>query len=312
MNLGSPTSQNYLGSPTSPASGGQQNGGYLPGFLMGDHSIMSPGCSPHISRQLSSPGKLNRSMSHMSNSTVGMTSVPTTPLPFPSARGPALLKENLNTSGRLHSRTDKPGGPPTTGLLSGVTPSKGMTPNSTYNSPFTRLDSTGLDSSSRTHEITQSEESGDPLATWVTVFGFPPAAASYVISQMASCGTVLQHVLPPNANWMHLRFQTRMQARKALSKAGSVLGGTIMIGVGPCTEGSVLDQSHVNTSVLENSMVGSGVANLSNTFGTPRTIRPLTQAFKDAQTENKVVPGVNTPNKDNGIVGKAMGYMFGW
>lgn len=130
---------------------------------------------------------------------------------------------------------------------------------------------------------------------------------------MSSCGTVLQHVLPPNANWMHLRFQTRMQARKALSKAGTILGGRIMIGVGPCTEESVLDQSHVNTSVLDNSLAhGSGVTNLSNNFGTPRSIRPLTQAFKDAQTENKVVPGVSTPNKESGLVGKAMEYIFGW
>ena len=36
-------------------------------------------------------------------------------------------------SGRLHSRADKPGGPPTTSLMGG------LTPNSTINSPFNRL-----------------------------------------------------------------------------------------------------------------------------------------------------------------------------
>lgn len=311
MNLGSPV-HSYLGSPqfgspNSGSSGGQGGGGgYLPGYLMGDPHQMSPGTSV-ITRQLSSPNKLNRSMSNMSST--GMVSTPTTPLPYSSARGPGLLKETLNHSGRLQSRSDKPGGPPTTSLLSG------LTPNSTFNSPFSRFDTTaGFDGTpSRTHEIrTQGEEGVDPHSLWVTVFGFPPSAASYVISQLSACGTVLQHVLPPNANWMHIRFQTRLQARKALSKNGAVLGGTIMVGVAPCTELAVLDQTNVNSSVLDSSISGSGVANISTNFGTPRTIRPLTQAFKEAQSENKVVPGTNTPNKNSGLVSKAMEYIFGW
>lgn len=312
MNLGSPV-HNYLGSPQfgSPNSGssgvqGGGGGGYLPGYLMGDPHQMSPG-APVITRQLSSPSKLNRSMSNMSST--GMVSTPTTPLQFTSTRGPGLLKETLNHSGRLQSRSDKPGGPPTTSLLSG------LTPNSTINSPFNRFDTTaGFDGTpSRTHEIkNQGEDGVDPASLWVTVFGFPPSAASYVISQLGACGTVLQHLLHPNANWMHLRFQTRLQARKALSKNGTVLGGTIMIGVCPCTDTSVLEQSAVSCSVLDSSITGSGVANISNNFGTPRTIRPLTQAFKEAQSENKVVPGTNTPNKNSGIVSKAMEYIFGW
>ena len=36
------------------------------------------------------------------------------------------------------------------------------------------------------------------------------------------------------------------------------------------------------------------------------------QAYKDAQDENKVVPGTNTPTRSNGIVSRAMEYMFGW
>jgi len=312
MNLGSPT-QNYLGSPTSlgspMASSGQQQG-YLPSYLMGDtHQISSS--SPLVSRQLSSPSKLNRSMSNMSTSTTGVLhSVPTTPLTLNSTRGPGLLKENLNQSGRMQSRSDKPGGPPTTSLLSG------LTPNSTINSPFaSRLDMTGgLDgNSSKVHEITQNDDGGDPLIVWVTVFGFPPAAASFVISQLSTCGTVLQHVLPPNANWMHLRFQTRLQARKALSKNGSILGGTIMVGVAACTEESVLNQANTNTShsILESSTLGTNVSNISG-LGTPRSVRPLTQAYKEAQTENKVIPGIATPNKSTGMMSKAMECMFGW
>ena len=75
-------------------------------------------------------------------------------------------------------------------------------------------------------------------------------------------------------NWMHQLF-IRMQANKAVTKNGSVMGGSIMIGITHCTDQSVLDNGQ--TSVLETS-VNPGVANLSSTLGgTPRSIRPLTQ-----------------------------------
>ena len=66
-----------------------------------------------------------------------------------------------------------------------------------------------------------------------------------------------------------------MQANKAVTKNGSVMGGSIMVGITHCTDQSVLD--NVQTSVLEAS-VNTSVANLSSTLGgTPRSIRPLTQ-----------------------------------
>ena len=98
------------------------------------------------------------------------------------------------------------------------------------------------------------------------------------------CGTVLQHIIHPNSNWMHVRMQTRsvqesipllnillsvcaisrafsslivktdgsfaallltcillrMQANKAISRNGAVLGGSIMVGVTACTEAGVI------------------------------------------------------------------------
>jgi len=102
-----------------------------------------------------------------------------------------------------------------------------------------------------------------------------------------------------------------MMANKAVAKNGCVLGGSIMVGISNCKDTSVMD--HLNTSSLvDNSILSSSVANLSTGLGTPRTIRPLTQAYKEAQAENKVVPGTNTPSKNNGLVSKAMEYMFGW
>ena len=45
--------------------------------------------------------------------------------------------------------------------------------------------------------------------TWVTIFGFPPSAASYILQQFSQCGTVLQHHIPANGNWMNIRYQTK-------------------------------------------------------------------------------------------------------
>lgn len=37
-------------------------------------------------------------------------------------------------------------------------------------------------------------------------------------------------------NWMHLQYQSKLQARKALSKDGKVFGDAIMVGVKPCID----------------------------------------------------------------------------
>lgn len=81
---------------------------------------------------------------------------------------------------------------------------------------------------------------------------------------------------------MHHMF--RMQASKAVTRNGSVLGGSIMIGITHCSDQSVID--NLQTSVLETS-VNSSVANLSSTLGsTPRSIRPLTQVWTHESFES--------------------------
>ena len=82
-----------------------------------------------------------------------------------------------------------------------------------------------------------------------------------------------------------------MQASKALSKNGSVLGGSLMVGVGPCKEAS-LSLSHCegggDTSLLNTSSLNTSAVTRAGGNNTPRTIRPLTQAYKEAHTEHKV------------------------
>ncbi|KAM6413395.1 LOW QUALITY PROTEIN: nucleoporin NUP35-like [Rhynochetos jubatus] len=70
--------------------------------------------------------------------------------------------------------------------------------------------------------------------TWVTVFGFPQASASYIL-QFAQYGNILKHVMSHTGNWMHI-YQSKLQARKALNKDGKIFGDFIMVGVKPCIE----------------------------------------------------------------------------
>jgi len=289
----------------------QNQSGYLPGFLMGDPSMQSPSTPGPGHRPLVSPNKLNRSLSTHTPAPGHSSSAgtPATPLPGPSLRGPQLLKENMNSS-LSRSVREKPGGPPTNSLL--------FTPNRSISTPGTGgslgaslLSPPGAPDTStcQSQEVLTSPDP-TPLDTWITVWGFPPSAVSFILSELSVCGTVLQHIIHPNSNWMHVRMQTRMQANKAVAKNGAVMGGSIMIGITHCKDNSVLESAQ--HSILESS-VNTSVANLSSTLGgTPRTIRPLTQAYKEAQEENKVVPGTNTPTRSNGIVSRAMGCVFGW
>ncbi|GAA0142107.1 transporter [Lithospermum erythrorhizon] len=69
---------------------------------------------------------------------------------------------------------------------------------------------------------------------WVTVYGFSPAETNMVLREFEKCGVILKHVPGPReANWMHILYQNRFDAQKALSKNGSQLNGVLIIGVKP-------------------------------------------------------------------------------
>lgn len=93
---------------------------------------------------------------------------------------------------RLIGKTDKPGGPPVQRLFSGTGPSTPSTP-----SDYAHLPSTPHANFSVTSQIDQSDHFEDSDAgTWVTVFGFPPTAASYVLTQTGMWGHILEHRIP--------------------------------------------------------------------------------------------------------------------
>ncbi|KAK9282271.1 hypothetical protein L1049_005185 [Liquidambar formosana] len=69
---------------------------------------------------------------------------------------------------------------------------------------------------------------------WVTVYGFSPGDTNLVLREFEKCGVILKHVPGPrDANWMHILYQNRSDAQKALSKNGMQINGVLIIGVKP-------------------------------------------------------------------------------
>jgi nuclear pore complex protein Nup53 len=69
---------------------------------------------------------------------------------------------------------------------------------------------------------------------WVTVFGFPPQAASFVLEQLRLYGEVVTHESPRGeGNWAHVAYATAAGARAAIARSGHVFGNVLMLGVVP-------------------------------------------------------------------------------
>jgi nuclear pore complex protein Nup53 len=91
---------------------------------------------------------------------------------------------------------------------------------------------------------------------------------------------------------MTIRFQTKMQAQKALGRSGRVFGGTLMIGVAPCHDppaeatnvSNILDQTGGHHHPADSSVLSLN----SSLAPHNRSIRPLTQSYKAAHNEHEV------------------------
>ncbi|KAI1898172.1 hypothetical protein AGOR_G00069610 [Albula goreensis] len=298
-----------LGSPTSPKPGSGAQ--FLPGFLMGD--------------------------------------LPTPVTPQPRTGGGIELRSPLLAGGSppqpvVPTPKDKSGAPPVRSIYDDLPgPGMGMSPLSSLKQPFsvTQTPLSGFVAATpgttsslfSPTSVGQQRKSvlspaqvdpfytqGDALSsedhlddTWVTVFGFPPASASYILLQFAQYGNILKHVMSNTGNWMHIRYQSKLQARKALSKDGKIFGEAIMIGVKPCIDKNVMESSMVPAS---SSMAFTPVkvnGTPSQPLSTPRsTMRPLSAAYRASSSDYQVVSDRQTPRKDDSFITKALEYMFGW
>ncbi|CCI42367.1 unnamed protein product [Albugo candida] len=69
---------------------------------------------------------------------------------------------------------------------------------------------------------------------WVTVFGFPAASKAVIMTYFQNIGELVDtREYGGKANWIHMRYRTCLQAEKALSRDGSMIGD-FMVGVKKC------------------------------------------------------------------------------
>ncbi|KAK7098326.1 nucleoporin NUP35-like isoform X2 [Littorina saxatilis] len=307
---------------TSPLGGGHTHlhthGGqsqFLPGFLLGDtssHGMSSPrlwSTSPgHKPGHPQSGRMLSRS-----ESVKGRTGgPPVRSLLHTSATDPNLQSYGSPAQVRTPSgasRVTSPG-PPTTGLV-GTPMSRGDMSMSMNQSQMVPVSPSQLDPFYTQGESLRSDDVLDE--TWVTIFGFPPGATSFILQQFSQYGNILKHIPSAEGNWMHVHYQSKLQAKKALSKNGKVYGGRMMIGVLPCIDKSVMENKEngdVCSTPVTPHMMPIDLNSSVRSVGTP--IRPLTAAYAASRSEYEVLKNRQTPKKDNSIVSKVKEYMFGW
>merc|ERR1712061_471537 len=89
----------------------------------------------------------------------------------------------------------------------------------------------------------------DELACWTTIFGFTSKNLDLILSKIFSCGSIVSRYpsKKPGSNWLHLRFATSNQAKRACSKYNNQIielsnGTSVLIGMVECVESKyVLD-----------------------------------------------------------------------
>ncbi|XP_028928159.1 nucleoporin NUP35 isoform X3 [Ornithorhynchus anatinus] len=310
-----------LGSPTSPKPGAGAQ--FLPGFLMGD--LPAPATPQPRSFSVPSVGVMEmRSPLHAA----GSPPQPVVPAPKDKSGAPPVrsIYDELSSPGLgstpLASRRQGPGVSVMQSPLSGPVPASSGTAGAGMFGPAaigqprkTTLSPAQLDPFFTQGDALTSEDHLDD--TWVTVFGFPQASASYILLQFAQYGNILKHVMSNTGNWMHIHYQSKLQARKALSKDGRIFGESIMIGVKPCIDKNVMESSDRSAGSPPSSAFTPPIKTLGTPVppsSTPRisTMRPLATAYKASASDYQVVSDRQTPRKDESLLSKAMEYMFGW
>jgi len=103
---------------------------------------------------------------------------------------------------------------------------------------------------------------------WVTVFGFGAEETNTVIREFEKCGPIVDHVSGPGgANWVHIQYQNRYDAKKALLKDGMLLNGSLIVGVktlDPVQRQVLTDKrEHPTSLALAPRATGWGAANAS-------------------------------------------------
>ncbi|XP_052802340.1 nucleoporin NUP35-like [Mya arenaria] len=328
-----------MGTPTSPVSPGSgHTSQYLPSYLLGDSMSHSPVSSRLWSGGSGSPPRSSHRPSSLTSQSSSHHATPRldTSIRGKEKAGAPPIRSLLQTTSPAQSGSASPFSTPSqyssrnAGLSTPAPPTTGLSANlheTIYHTP----DQGGLGVSRvfmSPAQIDPFYTQGESLTTddfldetWITVFGFPPPAASYVLQQFSQYGNILKHVISSEGNWMHIHYQSKIQAKKALSKNGKILGNNIMVGISHCIDKKVMGIDHrekeneslmLTPGVVPN--LGLGQVTSPSTPGQLKNtpIRPLTAAYLAAKSENEVIQSSQAPRKNTGFMSKAMEYMFGW
>lgn len=315
MNIGTPNNSG----PSSPATtpGGSP---YLPSFLLGEPQTPLSGSASPKSKRVSFIDSHTLPKDYIKHDLSNHFSQ--------SSRTPTALNAS-----QIASR-DKGTGPPIYGLFD------------TINSPVSNTENQSNDVQSYVSAASKyyAEPRLSPTrhidatdSNWVTVFGYPLSAASFILAQLSHCGNIIATRTPTKGNWMHIKYSSKLEARRALANNGKVFAGTVMIGVIPCRDQGVIsecinDKENLNSLSFNapspipstprnklypdlNGVMGVHPMSESSIYESPIAspgryvgARPLQGRLNDTE----VYSAGNTPQKNTGLVAKAMEYVFGW
>ncbi|XP_074001336.1 nucleoporin NUP35-like [Numenius arquata] len=306
-----------LGSPTSPEAGASVQ--FLPEFLMGNLPV------PETPRTCALSG-LSVGVMEMRSPLLAGGSPPQPVVPTYKDKSGAppvrSLYDELSSPG-LGSRPLSSRIPVTWSPLVGTmasTPGRApsmLSPASAWQRRSMTLSPAQLDPFYTQGDSLTSEDQLD--GRWVTVYGFTQASASYILVQFSQYGNILKHVMSNTGNWMHICYQSKLQARKALSKDGRIFGECIRIGVKPCIDLSVMENFARSATSSMSSVftphtqpVGSAPVQPANRMTRFPTMTHLAPARKGYSSHYQVVSGRQIPRKDESFVSKVMESVFGW
>jgi len=209
---------------------------------------------------------------------------------YRSNRQKAVFGSTTTPSTPQMSTKNHTGGPPTRGLfdtldvtyvsspaMSAANPAITTTPVNQSKLMMSTLSSPLMFPDSSIHLSTSESQS---LLQWVTVFGFLPIDVNVVLSHISSRVRIVDKHPPPQpqSNWIHLKCASEQEAQKALMCNGSIVSGTIMIGVIPCTdEGVILGCDKENRTKLNGSMRSLSMGRISQS---PFSVSPVARRRK--------------------------------
>eukprot|EP01104_Vermistella_antarctica_P004477 TRINITY_DN1491_c0_g2_i3.p1 TRINITY_DN1491_c0_g2~~TRINITY_DN1491_c0_g2_i3.p1 ORF type:complete len:391 (-),score=145.22 TRINITY_DN1491_c0_g2_i3:47-1135(-) len=117
-------------------------------------------------------------------------------------------------------------------------------------------------SSPAARSSTRSSTSSGPVHTdrrWVTVFGFVSTEVAAILRKFQSYGEIIHHHQEQGKNWVHIQFQTDLQAENALNRNGKLISDGMMIGVVPCSDQAAMSGGAKASVMLANTARRSAV-----------------------------------------------------